>query len=118
LEAEQLLATVASMVGQQPSHHPTTPQTILVVEDDEATARSIETVLHRRAYQVLTVPNAQDGLRKAAAARPDVVILGTQLYAANDGEFVKTLRAMPETMHSHILVLTEHTRRSGVAIES
>lgn len=113
VEDEQLLATVASLVGQQPSQPSTGRQTILVVEDDEATVRRIETVLNRCAYQVMTASNAQDGLRQATAVRPEVVIFSTQLYAVDDGAFVRALRAMPETMHSHMLVLTEHTGMAG-----
>jgi hypothetical protein len=37
-----------------------------------------------------------------------MTILGARLCETHAAELVKTLRSMPETRHSHIVVLTEH----------
>ena len=48
--------------------------TILIVEDDEAVAKTFARVLGVRGYRVLVAQNSEEALRELDQSRPDAVI--------------------------------------------
>jgi DNA-binding response OmpR family regulator len=48
---------------------------ILVIEDDPDTAEATRLTLETRAYEVLLVADAEEGVRRAASEHPDLIIL-------------------------------------------
>ena len=52
---------------------------ILVVDDDPALLRMIETILAQTGYEVISTDNGEDALLKTAERPPDLVILDVNM---------------------------------------
>jgi DNA-binding response OmpR family regulator len=81
-------------------------ETILVIEDDPATARLVEYTLSRHGYRVTTAANGLEGIRKAQQGLPDVVILDVMLPGIDGFEICHRLRADPATKDILILMFS------------
>jgi DNA-binding response OmpR family regulator len=68
------------------------PQTVLVVEDDEAIADSIAYALERAGYRALRAGDGGQGLRLFRQQRPDLVILDLMLPSVDGWRFTEELR--------------------------
>jgi DNA-binding response OmpR family regulator len=68
------------------------PQTVLVVEDDEAIADSIAYALQRAGYRSLRAADGGQGLRLFRQQRPDLVILDLMLPQVDGWRFTEELR--------------------------
>ncbi len=82
---------------------------ILIVEDDLDTVDALTLVLHRNGYQTFSAPDANNGLEKAKAERPDLILLDVMMPAGTEGfHFVWTLRkdTDPVCRDVPIIVLT------------
>jgi two-component system response regulator VicR len=69
------------------------PQTVLVVEDDDAILESIVYQLTRAGYRVLRSSDGAQGLRLFQSQRPDLVILDLMLPALDGWRFTEQVRA-------------------------
>ena len=66
----------------------TSPISILVVEDELITARSVEVGLKGTGYQVVSVTSSgEEALRKAEQLRPDLVLMDIKLDGFMDGVY-------------------------------
>jgi CheY-like chemotaxis protein len=66
----------------------TPPISILVVEDELITARSVEIGLKGTGYQVVSVTSSgEEALRKAEHLRPDLVLMDVRLDGFMDGVY-------------------------------
>ena len=83
---------------------------ILVIEDDPSTLRLIKYTLQQEGYEVLTVPNGLEGLRKARSEQPDLVILDVMLPGIDGFEVCHRLRAESQTAKLPILMISGKTR--------
>lgn len=81
-------------------------EAILVIEDDPATARLVEYTLSRHGYKVATASNGLDGIRKARAEVPDLVILDVMLPGIDGFEICHRLRADAATRDIRILMFS------------
>ena len=107
VEAEQLLATVSTLLPGGGLRETATPRKILIIEEDASVVRTLETILTVRACQVVTVHSSQEGVRKAAEEHPDLIILGYSVYKRDGVDLIKTLRLLHETQQSQIIVLAD-----------
>ncbi len=89
---------------------------ILVIEDDPSTLRLIKYTLQQEGYEVLTVPNGLEGLRKAKSEQPDLIILDVMLPGIDGFEVCHRLRAEPQTAKLPILMVSGKTRGVDKAI--
>ena len=85
---------------------------ILVVEDDQSVLRLLKYTLEQAGYQVLTVANGFDALRKAHEEKPDLILLDIMLPGLDGFEVCYRLRAMPQTAEIPILILSAKGRDS------
>ncbi len=69
-----------------------TQQTILVVDDEPAIHRFLKPVLTAEGYRVVQALTAADGLRLAADAQPDAVVLDLGLPDLDGKEVIRRLR--------------------------
>jgi len=69
-----------------------TPQTVLVVEDDEAIAETIAYHLGRSGYRVLRAGDGAQGLRMFRQQRPDLVIVDLMLPQVDGWRFTEQIR--------------------------
>lgn len=72
------------------------PEKILVVDDDETTVQLISILLERRGYEVIKAYRAEDGLRKAYRAHPDLVLLDVMMPDMDGWEVCRRLRELSD----------------------
>jgi twitching motility two-component system response regulator PilH len=82
---------------------------ILIVEDDQDTADTLKLVLEREGYEIVHALDAADGLAKARAERPNLVLLDVMMPTGVEGfHFVWDLRKEPDEAlrETPILIMT------------
>ena len=82
------------------------PQTILVVDDDPDIARFVEVNLRSAGYDVSVASDGEQALEKAAALRPDLVLLDVMMPRIDGFEVAQRLRRNPQTASTSIIMLT------------
>ncbi len=94
--------------------------TILVIDDDANTLRLIGYMLERGGYQVKQAGDGEDGLAKAFAQPPDLVIADVMMPGLSGYEVCERLRADARTAHVPIIILTARSQRvdQQTALES
>jgi len=93
---------------------------ILVIEDDPSALRLIGYTLQQEGYQVLTVPNGLEGLKKARREELDLIIIDIMLPGIDGFEVCHRLRAEPQTAKLPILMVSakgrEIDKATGLAV--
>jgi two-component system, cell cycle response regulator DivK len=79
---------------------------ILVIEDNEKNRKLARDVLAFRGYRVAEADNAEDGLRLAAEAPPDLVLMDIHLPGMSGIEALAQLRARETTRRIPVLAFT------------
>ena len=79
---------------------------ILIVEDDRSLADVLEYNLKQVGYEVALARDGQDGLNRARAKLPDLIVLDLMLPVVDGLEVCRRLRADPTTTGVLILMLT------------
>ena len=79
-------------------------KTILVVDDELASAEVLSLILEEEGYRTFCAANGQQGLARAREVRPHLVILDFMMPVMNGGEVGAALRAMPELSSVKILM--------------
>jgi DNA-binding response OmpR family regulator len=79
---------------------------ILVVDDNRQLVQLIQEVLQRAGYVVLTAFDGLEGLTKARAETPDLIIMDINMPKLNGYQVCRTLQADPTTASLPILMLT------------
>lgn len=82
------------------------PYTILVAEDDPAGQQVIETILQNQGYDVVFASTGKDALKKAAALRPDLILLDIMMPEMDGIQVCQTLRRNKELVKTPIIMLT------------
>lgn len=87
---------------------------ILLVED-AATMRMVESMTLRGAgYEVLTANNGEEGVAKAVAERPDLILLDVVMPKMNGLDACKKIRENEVTKHTPIIMLTTRSEEDQV----
>ncbi len=81
---------------------------ILLVEDHEEIWDFLSRRLKRRGFEVLLAHDGQQGVDKAKAERPDVVLLDMNLPVVDGWTAAGLIKADPATAHVPIVALTAH----------
>lgn len=81
---------------------------VLLVEDHEEIWDFLSRRLKRRGFDVEVAVDGQQGLDKARAAGPDIMLLDMNLPVLDGWTVAKTLKAAPETAKLPIIALTAH----------
>ncbi len=82
------------------------PARVLVVDDSHSIVAVIKGVLERHGYQVLTAFDGMEGLVKARAALPDLIILDVVMPRLDGYEVCRLLQNSADTAAIPILMLT------------
>lgn len=82
------------------------PRKVLVIEDDAAIAEVLVFNLQREGYDVAVASDGVDGLRKAKALAPDLVVLDLMLPGLDGVEICRELRAEKSLRSLPVLMLT------------
>lgn len=81
---------------------------ILLVEDNEMNQDLLSRRLERKGYSVVLAVDGGDGVQKAQADRPDLILMDMSLPVMDGWEAVRQLRASPQTEAIPIIALTAH----------
>jgi pilus assembly protein CpaE len=81
---------------------------ILVVDDNEVSAKLVAEVLQRRGYQATMKTDPVDGLRwlRVPGNLPDLIVLDLMMPRMNGYEFLRQVRADPTMKHLPVILLT------------
>ncbi|MGG5818967.1 response regulator [Falsiroseomonas sp. HW251] len=82
--------------------------TILLVEDHEELWDFLSRRLKRRGFEVELAHDGQEGVDKARALKPDVILLDMNLPVKDGWTAARELRADPDTQRTPIIALTAH----------
>lgn len=82
---------------------------ILIVEDSEVQALSLQKVLVRNGYEVLVAANGAEGITMAKAQRPDLIITDILMPVMNGYHMTRELRDDPELRSIPVILLTQLT---------
>jgi len=81
-------------------------RTILIVDDDAALVEVLRRRLEANGYQVVAAADGAEGLERAKAAAPDLIISDVIMPTMNGYAFVKALRAIPSLARTPVIILT------------
>ena len=81
---------------------------ILLVEDNEMNRDMLSRRLQRRGYEVVIAVDGQDGVTKAQAEAPALILMDMSLPVLDGWEASRQLKAAPATGAIPIIALTAH----------
>src|SRR5262245_38216834 len=83
------------------------PQTrILIIEDEPGLIQSLTWYFNRAGYETVAIKDGAEGLRKAQALLPDLILLDLMLPGMGGLEVCRELRAGEKTKHIPIIMIT------------
>jgi serine/threonine-protein kinase PpkA len=88
--------------------------TVLVVEDDDAIRGNIARLLQLEGYEVSVAATGTEGLKRARAGRPDVVISDINMPGLDGFGLVEALRADPALATTCVMMLTALDDRASM----
>jgi two-component system cell cycle response regulator DivK len=84
---------------------------LLIVEDNQDSRELVIKILKNRDYQIIEAVDGKDGLEKAIAEQPDIILLDIALPKMGGYEVAKNLRLREELKHTSIIALTAHAMK-------
>jgi signal transduction histidine kinase len=87
-------------------------QRVLLIEDNDDGREMMAMMLESQRYQVTTAIDGDDGLRKAAAAPPDIALVDIGLPGIDGYEVARRLRADPAMRGVRLIALTGYGQDS------
>lgn len=81
-------------------------KTILVADDEPFVLRSLEFILKKEGYRVVTAVDGQEALDKARAEQPDLCLLDIQMPRMDGNQVCRHLREDPERKNIYIVMIT------------
>jgi two-component system OmpR family response regulator len=91
---------------------------ILVVDDEPDLVSTVEYRLRFANCDVITASNGQEGLEKATAQKPDLILLDTNMPVMNGHEMLERLRADPDLKTIPVIMLTARCEAQDIAAAS
>jgi CheY-like chemotaxis protein len=99
------LDTDALLASLRRAHvEPRSPDRILVVDDDEASARMVSVSLQRSGYNVEVHTDPRAALTSATASPPSVIVLDLLMPHLDGFQFIDQLRSQPATQNTPVIV--------------
>ncbi len=81
---------------------------ILLVEDNEDNRDMLSRRLIRKGYEVSVAVNGEDGVNKAAAEAPDLILMDMSLPVMDGWEAARLIKDRPATAAIPVIALTAH----------
>ncbi len=89
---------------------PEAKQKILVVEDEPGITDMLTLTLEQAGYRVITAVNGAEGLKKAVADRPDLIVTDVLMPVLDGFQFYKELKKNKWTSSIPVIILTARGR--------
>ncbi len=101
----------------------TTPQKILMIDDDSFFTSIIAAAFKKNGFEVLSATSGPTGLEIARSEKPNLVLLDLAMAGTDGYATLKGLKADPATAHAPVVILSslnadeeiERARVSGAA---
>ena len=87
-------------------------KTVLLVDDNEDIRIVYSTILQHFGYVVMEALNGEEGIAKARAERPDLILMDISIPVIDGWEATQVLKRDPETRGIPIIALTAHALAS------
>ncbi|MCF2970101.1 response regulator [Synechococcus sp. Nb3U1] len=100
IDMEALLESIHALIAQRTSR-----RKVLVIDEHLPTVRLLMEALQSRGYQVSEASDGQEGIQKAVADQPDMIIVNTLL--AREQGIIKTLRFEKGLENVYFILLAE-----------
>jgi CheY-like chemotaxis protein len=81
---------------------------LLIVDDEPENIELLTRRLTRRGFAVVGATSAEEGIVKAEAERPDVILMDIKMPVVDGFEATRRLKARPETRPIPVIALTAH----------
>lgn len=82
------------------------PKTIVIADDEPHVLRSLEFILKKQGYRVVTAVNGEDALEKVHDNDPDLVFLDIQMPKMDGNSVLRHLRDDPKYQELYIVMIT------------
>jgi CheY-like chemotaxis protein len=79
---------------------------VLIVEDDPLMARMYQKIFGFEGYEVSLAADGEEGIQKAGAEKPTIVLLDIMMPKMNGIQALDKLKANPDTKNIPIIMLT------------
>jgi CheY-like chemotaxis protein len=86
------------------------PRRVLIVDDNEDAANSLALILQLGGHETASVYTAVDALQRAAAFRPEVVLLDIGLPGMDGYEVAQKMRELPGLRDIRLVAVTGYGR--------
>jgi CheY-like chemotaxis protein len=86
------------------------PRRVLIVDDNEDAANSLALILKLGGHETASVYTAVDALQRAAAFKPDVVLLDIGLPGMDGYEVAQKMRELPGLRDIRLVAVTGYGR--------
>ena len=81
---------------------------VLVIEDTADNRRIVRDLLTRSGYEVLEAEDGQAGVERAAAEKPDLILMDIQLPLVDGYEATRRIKANPDLAKTPIIAVTSY----------
>ena len=81
---------------------------LLIVDDEPENIELLTRRLTRRGFAVVSATSAEEGVAKAEAERPDVILMDIRMPGVDGFEATRRLKAKPATRPIPVIALTAH----------
>jgi two-component system cell cycle response regulator DivK len=81
---------------------------ILIVEDNEMNRDMLSRRLERKGYAVVMAVDGGEGVAKATAENPDIILMDMSLPVLDGWEATRRVKADPATKNIPVIALTAH----------
>ncbi len=88
--------------------------TVLVVDDDPVIQRLLRVNFEMEGYEVIVASDGMDGLERARAEHPDIVVLDIMMPKMSGLEVAKALKADPDTAWIPVLLLSAKAQEADL----
>jgi CheY-like chemotaxis protein len=91
---------------------------VLVVEDQTDSREMLRTLLMFEGFSVVTAEDGHDGIEKALAHPPDVILTDLHMPGLHGLDMMKRLRQTPQFYKTPIIVLTADADANELAVKA
>jgi twitching motility two-component system response regulator PilH len=89
-----------------------TVKNILVIDDSPTERHVLVDLLTRNGYQVITAENGEEGIEKAKAEQPDLILMDVVMPGLNGYQATRTLTRDDKTKHIPVIVCTSKNQET------
>ena len=94
------------------------PKKILIIDDDPDVVLFLSTVLQDHGYDTLNAPNGQEGLEKAKAELPDLILLDLMMPQKSGIALLSDLNEDDSLKMTPVIMVTGVSGETGIDLES